>query len=264
MDSDPVSFGPYTLDPRRRVLHCHGTEHGLGNRAMDILCVLAARGGEPVPKQTLMELVWPGQVVEENALQAQVSGLRKALGPEAQTYLVTVPGRGYRLLCTEPGSTPPGLSATPAIVVLPFDNMSGDPGQDYFADGMCDEITTALSRARSFFVIARNSAFTYKGRAVDVRQIGQELGVRYVVEGSARVAAGQVRITVQLIDTSTGHHLWADRFDGSLADIFALQDRITASVASAIEPALLDAEIARSAARQTESMNAYDLYTPLR
>jgi adenylate cyclase len=152
------------------------------------------------------------------------------------------------------------LPDKPSIAVLPFANMSGDPEQEYFADGMVEEIITALSRIRWLFVIARNSSFTYKGQAVDVTQIGRELGVRYVLEGSVRKAGGRVRITAQLIDATGGSHLWADRFDGSLADVFELQDRVAVSVAGVIEPALQAAEMRRSAARPTTDLSAYDLY----
>ena len=134
----------------------------------------------------------------------------------------------------------------PSLAVLPFANLSGDPEQDYFADGMVEEITTALSRVRWFFVIARNSSFTYKGRAVDVKQVGRELGVRYVLEGSVRKAGDRVRITAQLVETETGAHIWADRFDGVVENIFDLQDEITASVVGAIEPQLRDAELSRA------------------
>jgi TolB-like protein len=144
--------------------------------------------------------------------------------------------------------------------VLPFANMSGDPEQEYFVDGMVEEIITALSRIRWLFVIARNSSFTYKGQAVDVKQVGRELGVRYVLEGSVRKAGNRVRITGQLIDAETGAHLWADRFDGSLEDVFELQDKVASSVAGVIEPALQAAETARSAARPTADLTAYDLY----
>jgi adenylate cyclase len=144
--------------------------------------------------------------------------------------------------------------------VLPFANMSGDPEQEYFVDGMVEEIITALSRIRWLFVIARNSTFTYKGQAVDVKQVGRELGVRYVLEGSVRKAGQRVRITGQLIDAATGAHLWADRFDGSLEDVFELQDKVASSVAGVIEPALQAAEIARSAGRPTADLTAYDLY----
>ncbi len=138
--------------------------------------------------------------------------------------------------------------------------MSGDPEQEYFADGMVEEIITALSRIRWLFVIARNSSFTYKGQAVDVKQVGRELGVRYVLEGSVRKAGGRVRIAAQLIDTQSGTHLWADRFDGSLEDVFELQDRVATSVAGVIEPTLQAAETARSAGRPTADLTAYDLY----
>jgi TolB-like protein/class 3 adenylate cyclase len=148
----------------------------------------------------------------------------------------------------------------PSIAVLPFANMSGDPEQEYFADGMVEEIITALSRIRWLFVIARNSSFTYKGQAIDVKRVGQELGVRYVLEGSVRKAGQRVRITGQLIDALTGTHLWADRFDGSLEDVFDLQDKISVSVAGVIEPTLQAAEIRRSSERPTNDLTAYDLY----
>jgi adenylate cyclase len=152
------------------------------------------------------------------------------------------------------------LPDKPSIAVLPFQNMSGDPEQEYFVDGMVEEIITALSRIRWLFVIARNSTFIYKGRAVDVKQVGRELGVRYVLEGSVRKAAGRVRITAQLIDAETGAHLWADRFDGSLEDVFDLQDKVAISVVGVIEPTLRQAEIERSRRKRPDSLDAYDLY----
>jgi len=152
------------------------------------------------------------------------------------------------------------LPDKPSIAVLPFANMSGDPEQEYFVDGMVEEIITALSRIRWLFVVARNSSFTYKGQAIDVKQVGRELGVRYVLEGSVRKGGDRVRITGQLIDAVTGTHLWADRFDGSLVDIFELQDKVASSVAGVIEPALQAAETARSAGRPTNDLTAYDLY----
>jgi len=166
---------------------------------------------------------------------------------------------------TSPNDTPVGdaslpLPDKPSIAVLPFQNMSGDPEQEYFADGMVEEIITALSRIKWLFVIARNSSFMYKGEAVDVKQVGRELGVRYVLEGSVRKAGQMVRITGQLIDAVTGAHIWADRFDGSLEDIFKLQDDVASSVAGVIEPALQAAEIRRSADRPTGDLTAYDLY----
>jgi TolB-like protein len=155
---------------------------------------------------------------------------------------------------------PLSLPDKPSIAVLPFQNMSGDPEQEYFADGMVEDIITALSRFRSLFVIARNSSFAYKGRAVDVKQIGRELGVRYLLEGSVRKAANRVRITGQLVDTTTGAHHWANRFDGGLDDIFDLQDQVTESIVGAIAPAVEEAEIERAKRNQTESFDAYDQY----
>ena len=152
------------------------------------------------------------------------------------------------------------LPDKPSIAVLPFENLSGDAEQEYFVDGMVEEIITALSRIRWLFVIARNSSFTYKGQAADVKQVGREQGVRYVLEGSVRKSAGQVRITAQLIDAATGTHLWADRFNGSLDDVFKLQDSVASSVAGIIEPTLQAAETARSARRPTNDLTAYDLH----
>ena len=182
---------------------------------------------------------------------------------EQQVKNIARPVRVYRVRDAAPKS--PSAQALPlpdkpSIAVLPFANMSGDPEQEYFVDGMVEEIITALSRIRWLFVIARNSTFTYKGRAVDVKQVGRELGVRYVLEGSVRKAGTQVRITGQLIDALTGTHLWADRFDGSLENVFDLQDRIAVSVAGVIEPALQAAEMRRSAVRPTIDLTAYDLY----
>ena len=160
----------------------------------------------------------------------------------------------------EPSSKPLPLPDKPSIAVLPFENMSGDPEQEYFADGMVEEIITALSRFKWLFVIARNSSFTFKGKAVDIKEVGRRLGVRYVLEGSVRKAAGKVRITGQLIDAVTGAHIWADRFERDLTDVFALQDEVTVAVVSAIEPKLLQTEIAMAARRRPENLTAYDFY----
>jgi adenylate cyclase len=158
------------------------------------------------------------------------------------------------------GGPGPALPDRPSIAVLPFTNMSGDPERDYFVDGMVEEITTALSRLRWLFVIARNSSFTYKGKAVNVKQVGRDLGVRYVLEGSVRMAANRVRVTAQLIDAGSGMHLWADKFDATLEDIFDLHDRVAREVAGAVEPNLRDAEILRCLRKPTTSLDAYDLY----
>jgi TolB-like protein/class 3 adenylate cyclase len=173
---------------------------------------------------------------------------------------IAQPVRVYRVLAGGVLTPDPPLPQKPSIAVLPFHNMSGDPEQEYFADGMVEEIITALSRIRWLFVIARNSTLTYKGQAVDVKRVGRELGVHYVLEGSVRKAGGRVRITGQLIDTVTGAHLWADRFDGSLEDVFDLQDKVAVSVAGIIEPTLQAAEGRRSAGRPTHDLTAYDLY----
>jgi adenylate cyclase len=185
---------------------------------------------------------------------------------EQQVKNIARPVRTYRVAlgasprAALPVRAPLPLPDKPSIAVLPFANMSGDSEQEYFADGMVEEIITALSRIRWLFIIARNSSFTYKGRAVDVKQVGRELGVRYVLEGSVRKAGGRVRITAQLVEAETGTHLWADRFDGSLEDVFELQDKIAISVAGVIEPALQAAEMRRSMARPTTDLSAYDLY----
>src|ERR1700732_2866965 len=183
---------------------------------------------------------------------------------EQQVKNLTRPVRVYRVrdAAAVKAAPPPALPLPdkPSIAVLPFANMSGDPEQEYFADGMVEEIITALSRIRWLFVVARNSTFTYKGQAVDVKRVGRELSVRYVLEGSVRKAGRQVRITGQLIDAITGTHLWAGRFDGSLEDVFELQDKVAVSVAGVIEPALQAAEMRRSAARPTADLSAYDLY----
>ena len=155
---------------------------------------------------------------------------------------------------------PLALPDKPSIAVLPFENMSGDPEQEYFADGMVEEIITALSRFKSLFVIARNSSFTFKGKAVDIKEVGRRLGVRYVLEGSVRKASGKVRITGQLIDAITGAHIWADRFERDLTDVFALQDEVTVAVVSAIQPKLLQTEIAMATRRRPENLTAYDFY----
>jgi len=170
--------------------------------------------------------------------------------------------RVFRIVAERKPASEPALALPdkPSIAVLPFTNMSGDPEQEYFADGMVEEIITALSRIRWLFVIARNSSFIYKGKSVDVKQVGRELGVRYVLEGSVRKAGGRVRITAQLIDATSGTHLWADRFDGSLEDIFELQDQVASGVVGVIEPRLRFAEIDRARGKPTESLGAYDLY----
>jgi adenylate cyclase len=185
---------------------------------------------------------------------------------EQQLKNISKPVRAYAVHAEAHGvltgrlSALPPLPDKPSIAVLPFENMSGDPEQEYFADGMVEEIITALSRFKSLFVIARNSSFTFKGRAVDVKEVGRRLGVRYVLEGAVRKASGKIRITGQLIDAVTGAHIWADRFERDLTDVFALQDEVTVAVVSAIQPKMLQTEIAMATRRRPENLNAYDFY----
>ena len=268
---DEITFGPFRLDIERRLLFRDGAPVPLRSRGSDILCVLAASPGKLVTKEDLMDQVWPGLNVGENTIQVHVSALRKALGEDigGQRFIVTVPGRGYRFVAGTPEPIDPAepdagpglaLPDKPSIAVMPFQNMSGDREQEYFADGIAEDIITALSRMQWLFVIARNSTFTYKGRSVDIRQVGRDLGVRYVLEGSVRKAGSRVRITGQLIDASTGMHLWADTFDGDLVDVFDLQDRVTVRVVSAISPTLEKAEIERAKRKPTDSLTAYDCF----
>jgi TolB-like protein len=205
----------------------------MGSRALEILGVLVERPGELVSRAEIMAAVWPETTVEDSNLNVQIAALRRVLdeGRTEGSCIQTVRGRGYRFTApvtrvavearayaaAVPISVLPPLPDKPSLAVLPFQNMSGDPEQEYFADGVVEEIITALSRIRWLFVIARNSSFTYKGQTIDVKQVGRELGVRYVLEGAVRKAGGRVRITAQLIDALSGTHLWADHFDGSLA-----------------------------------------------
>jgi len=272
MDGEEISFGRFRLDLGRRELLRDGEPVRLHRRALDILCALAAAKGQVLSKDALMARLWPGRVVEEGNLHVNVSALRKALDAygEGHCYIVTVPGRGYRLAglaerqLTGPNEPSPErtlpLPDKPSIAVLPFTNLSGDPEQEYFADGMVEDIIGGLSRIGWLFVIARNSSFTYKGKTVDVKQVGRELGVRYILEGSVRKAGARVRITGQLVDAITGGHIWADHFDGALEDVFDLQDRVTANVVGAIEPRLQRAEIERAGRKPTESLDAYDYF----
>ena len=272
-------LGPFRLDAETDTLFRGGEPVSLGHRAAALLRVLVERRGIPVSKDALMEAAWAGLTVEESNLAVQIAALRRVFGeePGGENWIETLPRRGYRFVgpastrdqgavsaasqaANSPGSSNPALPDRPSIAVLPFQNISADPEQEYFADGMADEIITALSRFPSLFVIARNSSFTYKGRAVDVKQVARELGVRYVLEGSVRKAGNRVRFTGQLIDATTGGNIWADRFDGALEDVFDLQDQVTARVVGAIEPRLQRAEIERAGRKPTESLDAYDYF----
>jgi TolB-like protein/tetratricopeptide (TPR) repeat protein len=241
-------------------------EFRMGINAGDIIIDGTDIWGDGVNVAARLEaLAEPGGICVSGRVQEDVHGSLEIafedIG-EQQLKNIARPVRVYRVRLKGAGRATPSLHqpTKPSIVVLPFNNMSGDPEQEYFADGMVEEITTALSRTRWLLVIARNSSFTYKGRAVDVKQVGRELGVRYVLEGGVRKAADRVRITAQLIDASTGAHLWADRFDGPLQDIFDLQDQVTASVVGAIAPRMEQAEVERAKHKPTESLDAYDYF----
>ena len=276
-------FGDCVLDPDRRELTRGSEAVPIGPQVFDLLLYLLRNRERVVSKDSLLDAVWAGRIVSESTLTSHINAVRKAIGDsgQEQRLIRTVARKGFRFVgdvsevrvpeglaspnaeLTELTEAPPlalALPDKPSIAVLPFQNMSGDPEQEYFADGMVEDIITALSRIGWLFVIARNSSFTYKGRAVDVKQVGRELGVRYVLEGSVRKAANRVRITGQLIDATTGAHLWAERFDGALDDIFDLQDQVTASVVGAIAPQLEQAEIERAKRKPTESLDAYDYY----
>jgi adenylate cyclase len=217
----------------------------------------------------LESLADPGGILISGKVHSEVEG-KLDVGfedrGEQQLKNISKPVRAYAVRAgacrapTERLSAAPPLPDRPSIAVLPFQNMSGDPKQEYFADGMVEDIITALSRFKSLFVIARNSTFTYKGKAVDIKQVGRQLGVRYVLEGSVRKSANRLRITGQLLDTASGAHLWADRFDGEVGDIFDLQDKVAESVVGAIAPAVERAEIERAKHKPTESLDAYDQF----
>jgi len=261
-----VTFGPFRLDLEARLLYRHDMEVPLGTRALDVLCVLAEKPGELVTKDELIARAWHGVVVEEHNIQVQVWMLRKAIGGETQgrRFIVTVPGRGYRLAHAKrdmPASSAPAAAAAthdrPSIAVLPFLNMTGEPRYENFADGLVVDLITEFARLRWLSVIARSSAFAYKERAIDVRQAGRELGSRYVVEGGIRASEGRVRVTARLIETDTGAHLWAERRDCTIANVFAGQEEMVERIISVFEPALRAAEIAR--ARQHPAEKPYSL-----
>jgi TolB-like protein len=266
-------FGPFRLDTDAGILLCGADPTTLGRRAVALLRLFLERAGTPISKDALTEAAWPGLAIDDSNLTVQIAALRRVFedGAGGGRWIETLPRRGYRYVgpAVEMGGPPAEASGQvssaialpdkPSVAVLPFSNMSGDPEQEYFADGMVDDIITGLSRIKWLFVIARNSTFTYKGRPVDVKQVGRELGVRYVLEGSVRKAGDRVRITGQLIDAATGAHVWAERYDRKFDDIFALQDEITLSIVGAIEPSLRQAEVERVKRKRPENLDVYDL-----
>ena len=278
-----LSFGDYEIDVERRELRRAETPVHVEPQVFDLLVYLVQNRDRVVSKDDLIASVWGGRSVSDSTLTSRINAARNAVGDSgAEKKLIrTIARKGLRFVGevrmqptgAEPadaGGLPPDqahewsraalpLPDRPAIAVLPFVNMSGDSEQDYFSDGISEDIITALSKLRWFFVIARNSSFIYKGKAVHMKQIAEELGVGYVVEGSVRKGGDRVRITAQLNDVATGSHIWAERYDRSLADVFAVQDEITEAIVAAIEPQLYAAENFRAKRKPPESMDAWDL-----
>ena len=279
------TFGTCSIDCARRELRREGKLVAIEPQVFDVLVYLIQHRDRVVTRDDLLASVWDGRIVSESTLSSRINSARAAIGDsgEQQQWIRTIARKGVRFIgevedrqgsgvATDANAAPAVLSAPsasgspalpdkPSIAVLPFANMSGDPEQEYFSDGITEDIISALSRLRWFFVIARNSAFAYKGKPTDIRQIGCDLGVRYVLEGSVRRSGQHLRITGQLSDATTGNHIWSERYDRELTDIFALQDEITASVSAAIEPRLLAAEAVRSEKRSAADLDAWDLVT---
>ena len=267
-------FADHRLDTNTRELRRGGEMIAVEPQVFDLLVYLLQNRDRVVSKDDLMASVWGGRIVSESTLTSRVNAARKAIGDsgDAQKLIRTVARKGLRFVGEvesvggsshegnrEAGRTALPLPDRPAIAVLPFSNMTGDPAQEYFSDGISEDIITALSKLRWFFVIARNSSFIYKGRAVHLKEIAAELGVGYVVEGSVRRVGDRVRITAQLNDVATGSHIWAERYDRNIADVFAVQDEITEAIVAAIEPQLYAAENIHARRKPPESLDAWDL-----
>ena len=278
-----LSFGDYEIDVERRELRRAKIAVHVEPQVFDLLVYLVQNRDRVVSKDDIIASVWGGRIVSDSTLTSRINAARTAVGDsgENQKLIRTIARKGLRFVgavSTQPHDTEPAhatgtqpdeihepsrpalpLPDRPAIAVLPFINMSGDPEQEYFSDGISEDIITALSKLRWFFVIARNSSFIYKGKAVHMKQVAEELGVGYVVEGSVRKGGDRVRITVQLNDVATGSHLWAERYDRGLADVFAVQDEITEAIVAAIEPQLYAAENFHAQRKPPDSMDAWDL-----
>ena len=261
------SFEDYSLDSGRRELRLGNGLVEIEPQVFDLLEYLVRNRDRVVTRDDLIESVWRGRIVSESTLNTRISSARYAVGDcgKTQRLIRTLARKGIRFVGTvqenqvSESATLLTLPDKPSIAVLPFQNMSADPEQEYLVDGIVEDIITALSRVKWFFVIARNSSFTYKGKHVDTRQVGRELGVRYVLEGSIRKSGNRVRIAAQLIEAVTGNHVWAEKFEGELDDVFELQDRITETVVATIEPSLELAEIGRAKRKPTDRLDAYDL-----
>ena len=269
-------FDDCVLDTSRRELRRGAAPVAVEPQVFDLLVHLVRHRDRVVSKDELLATVWHGRIVSDSALFNRINAARSAIGDSGnrQRLIKTLPRKGLRFVGDVCESKPAAATGTqvgppaspslalpdrPSIAVLPFANMSGDPDQDYFADGISEDLITGLARIRWLFVIARNSSFIYKGRAVDVSQVARELGVRYVLEGSVRRSGRRLRISAQLVDAITGAHYWAERYDRELGEIFSVQDEITRSVAAAIEPQLLAAEGVRTLARSADDLGAWEL-----
>jgi TolB-like protein len=266
-------FEDFVLDADRRELRRGTTPIQVEPQVLDLLLYLIRNRQRVVSKEDVLSSVWRGRVVSDSALTTRINAARAALGDtgRSQRLIKTLPRKGLRFVASvqeghetvflPPAGTQqaPALPTKPSIAVLPFANLSGDPEQEYFSDGITEDIITALSKLRWFYVIARNSSFVYKGKAVHMKQVAEELGVGYVVEGSVRKGGDRVRISAQLNDVATGSHLWAERYDRRLADVFAVQDEITEAVVAAIEPQLYAAENFRAQRKPPDSLDAWDL-----
>ena len=262
MQGSLIRFGAFAFDRERLTLSRDGHPVGLNSRGAALLAALLDANGAIVRKEALMDAAWPGTLVEEGNLSVQIAALRRALGErqDGEEWIATVPRVGYRLVESRDEFEGNPLTRRPSIAVLPFLNLNSDREQDYFADGVVEEIITALSRFHTFAVVSRTSSFVYKDRAIDARAAARELGVRYLLEGSVRRSGDKVRVTAQLIDGESGAHLWAEKFDVALADIFDVQDAITGAVIGFIEPRIRRAEIERSRRKRPENLDAWELY----
>ena len=259
-------FENYELHPDLHELRKNGCICPIEPQVFDLLLYLVENRDRTISKDELNERIWNGRIVSDDALSSCLKSARRAVGDNGkkQAFIRTFPRRGIRFVgmvkCDDQNVSPDISSPDkPAIAVLPFDDMSADGGQEYFADGIAEDVITALSRFRSFFVTARNSSFSYKGQTVDIARVARELGVRYVVEGSVRKAGDRVRISAQLIDATSGNHLWADQFDGDLEDVFDLQDRITEQIVVAVGPEISARERERARRRAPGNLDAWEL-----
>jgi TolB-like protein len=255
-----ISFGPFQIDQGAQLVLRDGEPLAVGQRGVMILGALLSRPGEVITKSELLDAAWGGAAIEESNLTVQVAALRKALGPSPAggDWIVTVPRVGYRFVSPSSSGAPAG-GEQPSIAVLPFVNLSSDPEQAFFADGLAEEIIVALGKLPGLLVIARNSSFAYRGIDVDVRKVGSELDVRYVLSGSVRRGGNALRVSAQLADAGSGAHLWAETFDRELADVFAIQDEVTRRIVDALRLKLTPVQAARATGGGTTDVEALDL-----